>query len=220
MLGCKVDKMGKGNEKKKIRAPLAPPYVWAVAVDPWQLSGPGGQGGGGESRTRTEEVSPTWRCHLYHLSNLSHFLSVSPPFPLMFPTSPVQTVFHAISWNFRWFRVRKASLLVCAKQLLITLAHQSVGNHGPLCIFRFVMHHALTHWILFHKDLVCLCNTLPTQYSSLSFTFLPLFFDPAMLDTLDIFEGILGRGYSTGTIIWCCHMGFLLGLLISSQAHA
>ena len=40
----------------------APPYVWPVAVDPWQLSGPGGQGGGegggGGSRTRTEETSP------------------------------------------------------------------------------------------------------------------------------------------------------------------
>ena len=33
--------------KKNFRAPLAPPYVWPVAVDPWQLSGPGGQGGGG-----------------------------------------------------------------------------------------------------------------------------------------------------------------------------
>ena len=50
--------------KKNFRAPLAPPYVWPVAVDPWQLSGPGGQGGGGggegggESHTRTEETSP------------------------------------------------------------------------------------------------------------------------------------------------------------------
>ena len=44
--GPKVDKMGKGNEKKKFRGPLAPPYVWPVAVDPWQLSGSGGQGGG------------------------------------------------------------------------------------------------------------------------------------------------------------------------------
>ena len=33
------------------RAPSAPPYLWPVAVDPWQLSGPGGQGrGGGGSR--------------------------------------------------------------------------------------------------------------------------------------------------------------------------
>ena len=46
MLGCKVDKMGKGNEKN-FRAPSAPLYVWPVAVDPWQLSWPGGQGGGG-----------------------------------------------------------------------------------------------------------------------------------------------------------------------------
>ena len=67
VLGCKMDKMGKGggclpttlqrlgregchvgkgNEKKK-RAPSAPPYVWPVAIDPWQLSGPRGQGGGG-----------------------------------------------------------------------------------------------------------------------------------------------------------------------------
>ena len=46
VLGCKVDKMGKGNEKN-FWAPSAPPYVWPVAVDPWQLSGPGGQGGGG-----------------------------------------------------------------------------------------------------------------------------------------------------------------------------
>ena len=44
-MGCKVDKMGKGNEKK-FQAPLAPPYVWPVAIDPWQQSGPGGQGGG------------------------------------------------------------------------------------------------------------------------------------------------------------------------------
>ena len=48
---------GKGNEKN-FRAPLAPPYVWPVAIDPWQLSGPGGQGGGGgESRTRTEKMA-------------------------------------------------------------------------------------------------------------------------------------------------------------------
>ena len=45
--GCHV---GKGNEKK-FRAPLAPPYVWPVAIDPWQLSGPGGrEGEGGEGR--------------------------------------------------------------------------------------------------------------------------------------------------------------------------
>ena len=55
--------MGKGNEKKKIQAPSAPPYVWPVAIDPWQLSGPGGQGeGGGGARTRTEETPPPpWR---------------------------------------------------------------------------------------------------------------------------------------------------------------
>ena len=41
--GCYV---GKGNEKN-FRAPSAPSYVWPVAIDPWQLSGPGGQGGGG-----------------------------------------------------------------------------------------------------------------------------------------------------------------------------
>ena len=71
VLGCKVDKMGKGNEKK-IQAPLVPPYVWPVAVDPWQLSGPGGQGGGGgESRTRTEEMSPCgYTLHSTRLSNL------------------------------------------------------------------------------------------------------------------------------------------------------
>ena len=40
------------------RAPLAPPYVWLVAIDPWKLSGPRGRGGGGESRTRTEETPP------------------------------------------------------------------------------------------------------------------------------------------------------------------
>ena len=34
---------------KKIAAPSAPPYVWPIAVDPWQLSGPGGQGGGGDA---------------------------------------------------------------------------------------------------------------------------------------------------------------------------
>ena len=34
--------MGKGNEKK-----IQAPYVWPIAIDPWQLSGPGGQGGGG-----------------------------------------------------------------------------------------------------------------------------------------------------------------------------
>ena len=39
--------MGKGNEKKKIPAPSAPPYVWPVAIDPRQLSGPRGQGGRG-----------------------------------------------------------------------------------------------------------------------------------------------------------------------------
>ena len=36
--------MGKGNEKK-FWAPSAPPYVWPVAIDPWQLSGPGREGG-------------------------------------------------------------------------------------------------------------------------------------------------------------------------------
>ena len=35
VLGCKVDKMGKGNEVIF----RAPPYVWPVAIDPWQLSG-------------------------------------------------------------------------------------------------------------------------------------------------------------------------------------
>ena len=54
--------MGKGNEKKIFRAPSAPPYVWPVAVDPWQVSWPrgqgGGGGGGGESRTTTEETPP------------------------------------------------------------------------------------------------------------------------------------------------------------------
>ena len=46
VLGCRVDKMGKGNEKD-FRAPSVPPYAWQVAVDPWQRSGPGGQGWGG-----------------------------------------------------------------------------------------------------------------------------------------------------------------------------
>ena len=51
----------RGMKKNKFRAPSAPPYVWPVAVDPLQLSGPGGRGGGGgESRTRTEETSPPW----------------------------------------------------------------------------------------------------------------------------------------------------------------
>ena len=33
--------------KKNFRVPSVPPYVWPVAVDPWELNGPGGQGGGG-----------------------------------------------------------------------------------------------------------------------------------------------------------------------------
>ena len=47
---------------QNFRAPSAPPYVWPVAIDPWELSGPGGPGGGGgESRTGTEETSlPPW----------------------------------------------------------------------------------------------------------------------------------------------------------------
>ena len=47
--------------KRNFRAPLAPPYIWPVAIDPWQLSGPGEQGGGGGSRTTIEETSPLWR---------------------------------------------------------------------------------------------------------------------------------------------------------------
>ena len=35
-----------GQGENFFRASSAPPYVWPVAVDPWQLSGPGGQGGG------------------------------------------------------------------------------------------------------------------------------------------------------------------------------
>ena len=63
MLGCKVDKMGKGNEKKKFQAPLAPRYVWPVAVDPWQLSGPGGRGEGGGSRApEPRRRHPRGRC--------------------------------------------------------------------------------------------------------------------------------------------------------------
>ena len=57
-VGVQSEQNGQGGWKKILQAPSAPPYVWPVAVDPWQLSWPGGQGGGGESRTRTEETSP------------------------------------------------------------------------------------------------------------------------------------------------------------------
>ena len=41
------------------RVPSAPPCAWPAAIDPWQLSGPAGQGGGGgESHTRTQETYP------------------------------------------------------------------------------------------------------------------------------------------------------------------
>ena len=51
----------------------APPYVWPVAINPWQLSGPGGQGGGGqgESQTRTEETAPTHTVPLKIVSFMS-----------------------------------------------------------------------------------------------------------------------------------------------------
>ena len=47
-VGVQSGQNGQGDGKKNFRAPSAPRYVWPVAVDPWQLSGPGGQGGGGE----------------------------------------------------------------------------------------------------------------------------------------------------------------------------
>ena len=47
--GCYV---GKGNERN-FQVPLAPPYVWPVDIDHWQLSGPGGQGGGEGEGSRT-----------------------------------------------------------------------------------------------------------------------------------------------------------------------
>ena len=46
---------GPQQRGQNFRAPSAPPYVWPVAIDLWELSGPGG---GGESRTGTEETSP------------------------------------------------------------------------------------------------------------------------------------------------------------------
>ena len=51
---------GGGGAQAPLTSPSAPPYVWPVGVDPWQQSWPGGQrgGGGGESRTRTEETAP------------------------------------------------------------------------------------------------------------------------------------------------------------------
>ena len=52
--GCHV---GKGNEKKNVQAPLAPPYEWPVAINPWQLSGLG-QGGWGGSRASELRRSP------------------------------------------------------------------------------------------------------------------------------------------------------------------
>ena len=50
--------MGKWNENF-----FQAPSVAPVAIDLWQLGGPGGQrggGGGGGARTRTEETSPPW----------------------------------------------------------------------------------------------------------------------------------------------------------------
>ena len=49
-VGVQSGQNGQGECKKNFRAPSAPRYVWPVAVDPWQLSGPGGQGWGGGGR--------------------------------------------------------------------------------------------------------------------------------------------------------------------------
>ena len=68
--------------KKHFRAPSAQPYVWPVAIDPWQLSGPGGRGGGG-SRTRTEETSPrgyimcTWEAAVHGLYTGRCYMSLA-----------------------------------------------------------------------------------------------------------------------------------------------
>ena len=52
--GCYV---GKGNDNI-FRVPLAPPYVWPVAIYPWQLSGPGGQEGGHKQRILDSHTPP------------------------------------------------------------------------------------------------------------------------------------------------------------------
>ena len=72
MLGCKVNKMGKGNEKN-FRAPLAPPYVWLVAVDPWQLSGPGGKGGGGRVPELRRPPPPVMSVYVCEWCTLLHY---------------------------------------------------------------------------------------------------------------------------------------------------
>ena len=54
--------------KKNFRVPLAPPHVWPVAIDPWQLSGPGGQGVGEGGGEYPEETPPPW----YHEAASKH----------------------------------------------------------------------------------------------------------------------------------------------------
>ena len=52
--------------KKNFQAPSAPPYVWPVAIDPWQLSGPRGQGGGrggGVVYQNRGEIPPVFAGH-------------------------------------------------------------------------------------------------------------------------------------------------------------
>ena len=58
-VGVQSGQNGKGEWKKKFGRLRCRGMYWAVAVDPWQLSGPGGQGeGGGVVYHNRADVSP------------------------------------------------------------------------------------------------------------------------------------------------------------------